>query len=89
MGLSKENLWASDPTKKRVSINTHLFRKVVRGNFLGFAKWIFTRTESFPVSNAPLGTQMSTMVDEIRVLSWKIEDREGEIQNLKKNIRFV
>ena len=43
---------------------------------MGFAKWIFTRTESFPVSNAPLGTQMSTMVDEIRVLlSWKIEER--------------
>lgn len=66
MGLSKENLWASDPTKKKVSINTHLFRKVVRGNFLGFAKWIFTRTEVSPSAMhhwAPKCQQWSTKLE--------------------------
>ena len=39
-----------------------------RGIFSGLQNG-FSLAESFPVSNAPLGTQMSTMVDEIRVLS--------------------
>ena len=63
--------------KREVSINTHPFSSGKgRGIFSGLQNG-FSLAETFPVSNAPLGTQMSTMVDEIRVLlSWKIEEKE-------------